>query len=157
MSPGLVAIVATVLLTLALLLMAWRRRRNKGSTSEAKSAQPEQSGQEDEFAVREPTVANLDADTAAMLDDLDPEPAGDSAVSPRKKPLLVSPSSLPSMTGSSSDDEDIIETRIKLAIAFAEVGDEQGARELLQEVLEDGDEEQRMAAQLLIDELDDQN
>ena len=61
------------------------------------------------------------------------------------------------MTGSSSDDEDIIETRIKLAIAFAEVGDEQGARELLQEVLEDGDEEQRMAAQLLIDELDDQN
>ena len=157
MSPGLVAIVATVLLTLALLLMAWRRRRNKGSASEAKSAQPEQSGQEDEFAVREPTVANLDADTAAMLDDLDPEPAGDSAVSPRKKPLLVSPSSLPSMTGSSSDDEDIIETRIKLAIAFAEVGDEQGARELLQEVLEDGDEEQRMAAQLLIDELDDQN
>ena len=157
MSPGLVAIVSTVLLTLALLLMAWRRRRNKGSASEAKSAQPEQSGQEDEFAVREPTVANLDADTAAMLDDLDPEPAGDSAVSPRKKPLLVSPSSLPSMTGSSSDDEDIIETRIKLAIAFAEVGDEQGARELLQEVLEEGDEEQRMAAQLLIDELDDQN
>ena len=157
MSPGLVAIVATVLLTLALLLMAWRRRRNKGSASEAKSAQPEQSGQEDEFAVREPTVASLDADTAAMLDDLDAEPAGDSAVSPRKKPLLVSPSSLPSMTGSPSDDEDIIETRIKLAIAFAEVGDEQGARELLQEVLEDGDEEQRMAAQLLIDELDDQN
>ena len=157
MSPGLVAIVATVLLTLALLLMAWRRRRNKESAPEAKSAQPEQSGQEDEFAVREPTVASLDADTAAMLDDLDAEPAGDSAVSPRKKPLLVSPSSLPSMTGSSSDDEDIIETRIKLAIAFAEVGDEQGARELLQEVLEDGDEEQRMAAQLLIDELDDQN
>ena len=157
MSPGLVAIVATVLLTLALLLMAWRRRRNKESAPEAKSAQPEQSGQEDEFAVREPTVASLDADTAAMLDDLDAEPAGDSAVSPRKKPLLVSPSSLPSMTGSPSDDEDIIETRIKLAIAFAEVGDEQGARELLQEVLEDGDEEQRMAAQLLIDELDDQN
>jgi pilus assembly protein FimV len=146
-----------VLLTLALLLMAWRRRRNNGSASEAKSAQPEQSGQENEFAVREPTVANLDADSAAMLDDLDTEPAGDSVVSPRKKPLLVSPSGLPSMTGSSSDDEDIIETRIKLAIAFTEVGDEQGARELLQEVLEEGDEEQRMAAQLLIDELDDQN
>lgn len=157
MSPGLVAIVATVLLTLALLLMAWRRRRNNGSASEAKSAQPEQSGQENEFAVREPTVANLDADSAAMLDDLDTEPAGDSVGSPRKKPLLVSPSGLPSMTGSSSDDEDIIETRIKLAIAFTEVGDEQGARELLQEVLEEGDEEQRMAAQLLIDELDDQN
>ena len=135
MSPGLVAIVATVLLTLALLLMAWRRRRNKESAPEAKSAQPEQSGQEDEFAVREPTVASLDADTAAMLDDLDAKPAGNSAVSPRKKPLLVSPSSLPSMTGSSSDDEDIIETRIKLAIAFAEVGDEQGARELLQDCL----------------------
>ena len=61
------------------------------------------------------------------------------------------------MTGAASDDEDIIETRIKLAIAFIEVGDEEGARELLQEVLEEGDDEQQMAAQLLIDDLDDQD
>ncbi len=61
------------------------------------------------------------------------------------------------MAGAASDDEDIIETRIKLAIAFIEVGDEPGARELLQEVLEEGDEEQQTAAQLLLDELDDQD
>ena len=61
------------------------------------------------------------------------------------------------MVGAASDDEDIIETRIKLAIAFMEVGDEAGARELLQEVLEEGDEEQQTAAQLLLDELDDQD
>ena len=61
------------------------------------------------------------------------------------------------MAAASSDDEDIIETRIKLAIAFIEVGDEQGARDLLHEVIEEGDEEQQMAAQLLIDDLDDKN
>jgi pilus assembly protein FimV len=53
-----------------------------------------------------------------------------------------------------ADDDDIIETRLKLAVAFIEVGDEDGARELLQEVLEEGDEEQQTSARLLLEELD---
>ena len=57
------------------------------------------------------------------------------------------------MSGS-ADEDDIIETRIKLAVAFIEVGDEEGARELLQEVLEEGDEEQQTSARLLLEELD---
>ena len=68
-------------------------------------------------------------------------------------PLLVSTSGLPSMSAG-TDEDDIIETRIKLAVAFIEVGDDEGARELLQEVLEEGDEEQQTSARLLLEELD---
>ena len=149
MPPGLVGISATILLTLALLLLAWRRRRSNAVAAESKPGRVAPSGA-GAAEVTEPTVASLDVDAEApgSADGLD---------SPERKPLLVSPSGLPSMVGAASDDEDIIETRIKLAIAFMEVGDEAGARELLQEVLEEGDEEQQTAAQLLLDELDDQD
>ena len=156
-SPGLVGISATVLLTLALLLMAWRRRRNNAAATEFRQGEDEASDPSDDFAATEPTVSSIDADVTAASDSADDETADDPTVNPPRKPLLVSPSGLPSMTGAASDDEDIIETRIKLAIAFIEVGDEEGARELLQEVLEEGDDEQQMAAQLLIDDLDDQD
>ena len=156
-SPGLVGISATVLLTLTLLLMAWRRRRNNAVASEYRQDEDEASDASDGFAATEPTLTSIDADVTAALDSAHDETSEDPRVNPPRKPLLVSPSGLPSMTGAASDDEDIIETRIKLAIAFIEVGDEQGARELLEEVLEEGDDEQQMAAQLLIDDLDDQD
>ena len=156
-SPGLVGIAAMVLLTLALLLMAWRRRRNNAAATEFRQGEDEASDPSDDFAATEPTVSSIDADVTAASDSPDDETADDPTVNPPRKPLLVSPSGLPSMTGAASDDEDIIETRIKLAIAFIEVGDEEGARELLKEVLEEGDDEQQMAAQLLIDDLDDQD
>ena len=153
MSPGLVGISATILLTLALILLAWRRRRSSSVAAESKAGRGAASGVGDANAVTEPTVASLDEDTEVADDDDGSEGLGSTG----RKPLLVSPSGLPSMAGAASDDEDIIETRIKLAIAFIEVGDEPGARELLQEVLEEGDEEQQTAAQLLLDELDDQD
>ena len=153
MSPGLVGISATILLTLALLLLAWHRRRSNAVAVESKPSRAASSGAGDATAVTEPTVANLDVDAEAPASDDGSEELGGLG----RKPLLVSPSGLPSMAGAASDDEDIIETRIKLAIAFMEVGDEPGARELLQEVLEEGDEEQQTAAQLLLDELDDQD
>ena len=152
MSPGSVGISATSLLTLALILLAWRRR-SSSVAAESKAGRGAASGVGDANAVTEPTVASLDEDTEVADDDDGLEGLGSTG----RKPLLVSPSGLPSMAGAASDDEDIIETRIKLAIAFIEVGDEPGARELLQEVLEEGDEEQQTAAQLLLDELDDQD
>ena len=152
MSPGLVGISATILLTLALILLAWRRR-SSSVAAESKAGRGAASGVGDANAVTEPTVASLDEDTEVADDDDGSEGLGSTG----RKPLLVSPSGLPSMVGAASDDEDIIETRIKLAIAFVEVGDEPGARELLQEVLEEGDEEQQTSAQLLLDELDDQD
>jgi pilus assembly protein FimV len=46
-----------------------------------------------------------------------------------------------------------VATKLDLARAYQEMGDQTGAREILEEVLRDGDEEQREAAQALIDQL----
>jgi pilus assembly protein FimV len=173
LSPGLVGVVATVLLTLALLLMVWRRRRKTEPAEAVEGAESVTAS-----AITEPTVADFAAgsDIEHSDDDghgsedqedyeeqpdhedndslVDNEPSDVGAIEPdRREPLLVSPSGLPSMSGG-ADDDDIIETRLKLAVAFIEVGDEGGARELLQEVLEEGDEEQQTSARLLLEELD---
>ena len=173
LSPGLVGVVATVLLTLALLLMVWRRRRKTEPAEAVEGAESVTAS-----AITEPTVADFAAgsDIEHSDDDghgsedqedyeeqpdhedndslVDNEPSDVGAIEPdRREPLLVSPSGLPSMSGG-ADDDDIIETRLKLAVAFIEVGDEDGARELLQEVLEEGDEEQQTSARLLLEELD---
>ena len=164
LSPGLVGVVATVLLTLALLLMVWRRRRKTVPAEAVEGAESATAS-----AITEPTVADFAAgsDTEHSSDGdhgsedhedndalVDNEPSDVGAIEPdRREPLLVSPSGLPSMSGG-ADDDDIIETRLKLAVAFIEVGDEDGAKELLQEVLEEGDEEQQTSARLLLEELD---
>lgn len=46
-----------------------------------------------------------------------------------------------------------VATKLDLARAYQEMGDQTGAREILEEVLRDGDEEQQAAAQALIDQL----
>ena len=46
-----------------------------------------------------------------------------------------------------------VATKLDLARAYQEMGDQTGAREILEEVLRDGDEEQQEAAQALIDQL----
>ena len=46
-----------------------------------------------------------------------------------------------------------VATKLDLAKAYQEMGDADGAREILQEVLRDGDEQQRATAQALIDQL----
>jgi len=51
----------------------------------------------------------------------------------------------------SSSEE--VATKIDLARAYQEMGDLEGARELLQEVLRDGDSRQREAASALLTEL----
>ena len=103
----------------------------------------------------EPTVARFDKEVSPGADGVAEAvqaPDDDQNGQPNA-PLLVSTSGLPSMSAG-TDEDDIIETRIKLAVAFIEVGDEEGARELLQEVLEEGDEEQQTSARLLLEELD---
>jgi pilus assembly protein FimV len=57
-----------------------------------------------------------------------------------------------------SDDVDIssseeVATKIDLAKAYQEMGDLEGARELLQEVIKDGDAAQREAALAILGEL----
>ena len=150
LSPGLVSIAGTLVLTLIVLLMVWRRRRNAVATESGADSQ-----MDDASDFTEPTVTSFDSEADAEADNIEDstEAPFDNISAERKAPLLVSTSGLPSMSGS-ADEDDIIETRIKLAVAFIEVGDEEGARELLQEVLEEGDEEQQTSARLLLEELD---
>ena len=148
--PGPVGIIATLALTLLVLLMVWRRRRNTEAKVAGTASQTEAGSD-----FMEPTVARFDKEVSPAADGVAEAvqaPDGDQN-SPPIAPLLVSTSGLPSMSAG-TDEDDIIETRIKLAVAFIEVGDDEGARELLQEVLEEGDEEQQTSARLLLEELD---
>lgn len=62
---------------------------------------------------------------------------------------------MPEESGSESKDDrwHEVATKLDLARAYQEMGDQTGAREILEEVLRDGDEAQREAAQSLIDQL----
>lgn len=52
-----------------------------------------------------------------------------------------------------AEDADAVTTKIELAEAYAEMGDSEGARELLQEVLGEGNEEQQNQARELLERL----
>ena len=148
--PGPVGIIATLALTLLVLLMVWRRRRNTEAKVAGTASQTEAGSD-----FMEPTVARFDKEVSPGADGVAEAvqaPDDDQNGQP-SAPLLVSTSGLPSMSAG-TDEDDIIETRIKLAVAFIDVGDDEGARELLQEVLEEGDEEQQTSARLLLEELD---
>ncbi|HEX5362867.1 MAG TPA: FimV/HubP family polar landmark protein [Gallionella sp.] len=62
---------------------------------------------------------------------------------------------MPEDSGSEGKDErwHEVATKLDLARAYQEMGDQTGAREILEEVMRDGDEAQREAAQSLIDQL----
>ena len=51
-------------------------------------------------------------------------------------------------------DDDEISTKLDLAKAYNDVGDADGAREMLEEVIEEGSEEQQQAAKKLLEDLD---
>ena len=51
------------------------------------------------------------------------------------------------------DDADMATTKLDLARAYIDMGDEDGARDILSEVLAEGSEEQRQQAQALLDNL----
>ena len=49
--------------------------------------------------------------------------------------------------------EDVIATKLDLAKAYVEVSDKENAKTILDEVLVEGDEEQRKQAQILLDQI----
>jgi len=57
-------------------------------------------------------------------------------------------------SGSQDDHWQEVATKLDLAKAYQEMGDASGAREIIEEVLREGDTEQREAAQTLLAELD---
>ena len=90
---------------------------------ELPAAEPEVSAPSDEAVVAEPT-AEVDADEPAAVPQFDAE-----------------------------DVQREMETKLELARAYDEMGDREGARELLEEVVKDGSEEQREEAQRMLERL----
>lgn len=111
----------------------------------AVKAQPEDDGME--FTLDFPTDTPVES-----VAEVKSEPAeiGLSGIS-----LNLDDIGAPEESGSETKDErwHEVATKLDLARAYQEMGDQTGAREILEEVLRDGDEAQREAAQSLIDQL----
>nr|MCU0870591.1 hypothetical protein [Burkholderiales bacterium] len=61
--------------------------------------------------------------------------------------------SLPATTGERTEAWYDVQTKLDLAKAYQEMGDSDGTREVLQEVMAEGDDGQRAAAQAMLDGL----
>jgi pilus assembly protein FimV len=117
-----------------------------------------------------PAVASTDVDLD--LDDLTAalqvsEVAGDTVEQPRddatvEQPRPAAPEDMPTQSlGPEDMSEDLqdartmteVGTKLDLARAYVDMGDPSGARSILEEVLDEGDEAQRQQAQQLLDSL----
>ncbi len=88
---------------------------------------------------------DLEADTVAM--DLSPEEADGSAGTERTVVMPVDDDA------EQQSDTDEVDTKLNLAKAYIELGDNDGARSILDEVVRDGSEDQQTEAQRLIEQL----
>ena len=68
------------------------------------------------------------------------------------KPAAAAPAAPPAADGKDAQWHDVA-TKLDLASAYKEMGDAAGAREILEEVVRDGDEQQRAAANALMQKL----
>lgn len=127
-----------------------------GSTSQVMPA-PDESSQDVDIQLMasafEPDA--MSAGLSALNLDLSAAPAGDDSQADFEQTLLVTPGIAAEMASgpASSVSEQEVATKIDLAKAYEEMGDAEGARELLQEVLAEGSPAQREAAQAMIDRL----
>lgn len=98
-----------------------------------------------DFRLEADDVDALDPDTLALEMDI-PGPAGVAAPAPAAE-------ALPALEGAEFDfldDLDSTATKLDLARAYREMGDSEGAREILKEVMEEGNAEQQQAARELL-------
>ena len=104
---------------------------------------PDQAAKQDE----EKAEANADAKPRAKL-----LPASWFAKSDAKDKEPAAPETAPS-SGEFFSGDDAVGTKLDLARAYLDMGDPEGARSMLQEVLTEGNAAQRAEAQRLIDEI----
>ncbi|MRI35013.1 hypothetical protein EOPP23_18720 [Endozoicomonas sp. OPT23] len=118
----------------------------------------------------EPVTAEEDSFDLPDLDldfDLGEEPEAETAISSDEKPaakpepsddVLSFEDGLPDLEAALDDDLDFLSdddeaaTKLDLARAYIDMGDNEGARDILQEVLEAGTDEQKQEAQSLLDQ-----
>jgi pilus assembly protein FimV len=112
-------------------------------------------------SAEEPSGGGLDFDMSGLSLDTPGEPRMESSSAAPEIDLSgisfdlgteTSPASFPP-TGKDDHWYDV-QTKFDLAKAYQEMGDKDGAREILQEVLQEGDAEQKMAAQSVLSSLE---
>ncbi|MGB8633956.1 MAG: FimV/HubP family polar landmark protein [Rhodanobacteraceae bacterium] len=112
----------------------------------------------------EPTRSSDDADASASVDEFDTDAILAEATSESPE-VPDDPEPAPSADDEStsddveqdSDDDDFssnpVDTKLDLARAYQDMGDDEGARAMLEEVLQEGSDTQKDAARKLLDEL----
>jgi len=97
------------------------------------------------------TTINLD------LDEAKPSAMTESAFEAGQMATMVNPDLVASLTGQDAPDDmggsDEVSTKLDLAKAYEEMGDLEGARELLQEVLQEGNATQQEAARATLERI----
>lgn len=100
--------------------------------------------------------AALDPATAELADDLgfSFQPVSAPALAPAPVvPVQAPPSPLPASTAETRGEDEFVETKLDLALAYIDMDDPLGAKSLLEEVLQEGGSSQRSRAQALLERL----
>ena len=111
-------------------------------------------------AAEEPASGGLDFDMSGLSLDAPAEPRMESSSAAPEIDLSgisfdLGTETAPAMSPTGKDDHWYdVQTKFDLAKAYQEMGDKDGAREILKEVLQEGDAEQKTAAQSVLSSLD---
>lgn len=101
------------------------------------------------------TVDPVDPAAAELADDLgfSFQPVSAPAPAPVPVPAAAPPSPVPAATADSRGEDEFVETKLDLALAYIDMDDPLGAKSLLEEVLQEGGSSQRLRAQALLERL----
>ncbi|RTK99458.1 MAG: tetratricopeptide repeat protein, partial [Lysobacterales bacterium] len=98
----------------------------------------------------------VDPATAELADDLGFSFQPVSAPAPAPLPVVPAPAAAPPVPASTADtrgEDEFVETKLDLALAYIDMDDPLGAKSLLEEVLQEGGSSQRSRAQALLERL----
>jgi FimV-like protein len=126
--------------------------------SEARSEEAQQEGAEAEEEVTgpiEPSIAPVIAPVTASINAPDISPTEETAPTTVKDETFLEVLNGDEAPLEETSNTEVYTTRLKLAEAYLEMGDEAGARDMLNEVVAEGDDAQKTLAKSIIQRIDD--
>ena len=126
--------------------------------SEARSEGARQEGAEAEEEVTgpiEPSIAPVTAPVTAPINAPDISPTEETAPTTAKDETFLEVLDADEAPLEETSNTEVYTTRLKLAEAYLEMGDEAGARDMLNEVVAEGDDAQKALAKSIIQRIDD--
>jgi FimV-like protein len=126
--------------------------------SEARSEEAQQEGAEAEEEVTgpiEPSIAPVIAPVTAPINAPDISPTEETAPTTVKDETFLEVLNGDEAPLEETSNTEVYTTRLKLAEAYLEMGDEAGARDMLNEVVAEGDDAQKTLAKSIIQRIDD--